>query len=248
MSSRIHFLGCKVDRYDFEQTVARIREYLAGDESIQVVTLNPEMVMNTQHNEQLRELIGTSRIITPDGISIVWATRQFKDPVPERITGIDLMERLCAEAPSHSWRVFLLGAAPGVAEKAAENLRQKYPGIQIAGTHHGYFKDEESPQIVQTIKDSKTDLLFVGMGAPRQEFWIRQNMWPSGAKVSIGVGGSFDVISGMKKRAPQWVIKLHIEWLYRLLCEPSRFKRQLNLPKFMCLVLKESRKARAKGN
>ena len=243
---RIHFLGCKVDRYDFEETIAKIEEYMQGTEAAQVVTLNPEMVMNAREDEQLRELIGTAQIITPDGISIVWATKKFGDPVRERITGVDLMERLCREAAANGWRVFLLGAAPGVAEKAALNLQRKYPGLQVAGTHDGYFKEEESPEIVRQMKDGHTDILFVGMGAPKQEFWIRRNMWMTGARVSMGVGGSFDVFSGLKKRAPEWTIRLHIEWLYRLLSEPSRIKRQIVLPKFAWLVIKESMKSPAK--
>lgn len=243
--SRVHFLGCKVDRYDFEQTVERIEEYTRGDEPIQIVTLNPEIVMAARQDEQLRELIGTSQIITPDGISIVWATKKFKDPVPERITGIDLMDRLCREAAANNWRVYLLGGAPHIAEKAAENLQKKYPGLLVAGTHDGYFSEDETPELVRQIKEEKTDLLFVGMGAPKQEFWIRRNMWLSGAKVSMGVGGSFDVFSGTKKRAPQWAIRMHLEWLYRLVKEPSRLKRQLILPKFVWLVLKESAKVPA---
>ena len=241
-SNRIHFLGCKVDRVDFEQTVQRIKEYMKGVDSIQVVTLNPEMVMNARQDETLRELIGTAQIICPDGISIVWAAKKFKDPLKERITGVDLMDRLCLEASVYGWRVFLLGGAPHVAEKAAANLQVKYPGLVVAGTHDGYFSEEESAALVQQMKEAHTDMLFVGMGAPKQEFWIRRNMWLSGAKVSMGVGGSFDVFSGEKKRAPQWIIRMHLEWLYRLACEPSRLKRQLILPKFVGLVVKESAK------
>lgn len=238
-TSRIHFLGCKVDRYNFEETVAKVKEYMQGTDSIQIITLNPEMVMNAREDEQLHELIGTSQIITPDGISIVWATKKLGDPVPERVTGIDLMERLCKEAAEVGWNVFLLGGAPGIAEKAADNLTKKYPGLQIVGTHDGYFKDEESEEITKMIKMSCTDILFAGMGAPKQEFWIRKHMWPAGVKVSMGVGGSFDVLSGTKKRAPHIFINLHLEWLYRLLIEPSRIKRQMVLPKFVGLVLKE---------
>jgi N-acetylglucosaminyldiphosphoundecaprenol N-acetyl-beta-D-mannosaminyltransferase len=186
----------------------------------------------------LREIINSADLVTPDGIGIVWAGRKLGFDVKERVTGIDLFYRLCSQAPKQGWKVYLLGSAPGVAEAAANQLAAAYPGLQICGTHHGYFSEADMPVILQEIRQAAPHILFVALGAPKQEIWIKNYKQELGVPACVGVGGSLDVIAGNKKRAPEWMIKLNLEWLYRLLSEPSRIQRQLVLPKFVGLVLK----------
>jgi N-acetylglucosaminyldiphosphoundecaprenol N-acetyl-beta-D-mannosaminyltransferase len=147
---------------------------------------------------------------------------------------------LCEQAPHENWKIYFLGAAPGIADEAARQLGQRYPGINICGTHNGYFSEEQLPSIIEEIRALRPDILFVALGAPGQEYWIKKFRKALEVPVAIGVGGSFDVIAGIKSRAPEWMIRANLEWMYRLLKEPSRFKRQLALPKFVFMVLQHN--------
>ncbi|MHB8158533.1 MAG: WecB/TagA/CpsF family glycosyltransferase, partial [Desulfocucumaceae bacterium] len=157
-------------------------------------------------------------------------------PVPERVTGIDLMLRLLEYSAGKGWRVFFLGSAPGVAEAAAEKAVGMFSGLQVVGTHHGYFSFNESDEVVSKIVSSSPQLLLVATGSPSQEIWIDDNLKALGAVVAVGVGGSLDVLSGNIRRAPEWFIRRNLEWLGRLTQEPSRLRRMLVLPKFAFLV------------
>ncbi len=183
-------------------------------------------------------MINSADLVTPDGSGIVWAARYLGEPVPERVTGIDLMREICKQAHYNGWKIFLLGGAPGVAAEAAEQLQIEYPNIKIVGTHHGYFPEDEERNVMELIKSAGPDIIFVALGAPRQEFWIKSHQENLPVKVAVGVGGSFDVVSGRVKRAPQWMQRLRLEWLARLIKEPWRAKRMLALPKFVLLVMK----------
>jgi N-acetylglucosaminyldiphosphoundecaprenol N-acetyl-beta-D-mannosaminyltransferase len=231
-------LGAYIDALNMEQTVDRAAGFVQSGRPHHIITLNPEYLYKAQSKKELLDLANSADLVTPDGTGIVWACNAAGQPVPERVTGIDLMLHLCARGEYQGWRVFLLGAAPGVAEEAGEKLKQQHPGLTIAGTHHGYFTDNESDRIVQMIRQANPQLLFVALGAPRQEQWIAKYQPQMGVPVAMGVGGSFDVVSGRKQRAPEWTQRLKIEWLYRLLKEPTRLKRQLVLPKFAMLVLR----------
>ncbi|GAW93854.1 WecB/TagA/CpsF family glycosyltransferase [Calderihabitans maritimus] len=237
---KVNVLGTRVDALDTEQVVQEIARFIAEGNPHQVVTLNAEILYRAQRDQALKELINTADLVTPDGAGVVWAARRLKQPVPERVTGIDLMYRLVKEAERTGWRLFLFGAAPGVAEEAARNLKKNYPKLQIAGTFHGYPASNEEEALLSKIRQARPHILFVALGAPRQEYWIRRHMQELNVPVSIGVGGSFDVIAGRKKRAPKWMQRLHLEWLFRLLQEPWRYKRMLVLPRLVFLVLKES--------
>jgi N-acetylglucosaminyldiphosphoundecaprenol N-acetyl-beta-D-mannosaminyltransferase len=202
------------------------------------LTLNAEIVYQAQTNEELKSIINRADMVTPDGIGIVWGGRQLGYEIRERVTGIDLLYRLCQEAPAEGWKVYLLGSAPGVAEEAGRRLIINCPGLQICGSHHGYFNDDDIPALMNDIKKRSPDILFVSLGAPKQELWIRKYKQQLGVPISVGVGGSLDVIAGQKRRAPVWMIRLNLEWLYRLVSEPSRIRRQMVLPKFVVLILK----------
>lgn len=236
---RVKILGAYIGTQNMNQTVDMLAVFVKSGRPHQIITLNPEYLYSAQQQPELLDLVNSVDLVTPDGTGIVWACRLSGNPVPERVTGIDLMLRLCARGDQEGWRVFLLGAAPGIAEEAGEKLKQQFPGLVIAGTHHGYFTDNESERIVEIIREAKPQLLFVALGMPRQEQWIAKYNPKMGVPVAMGVGGSFDVISGRKERAPLWTQKLKIEWLYRLMKEPSRWKRQLVLPKFAWLVIKK---------
>jgi len=203
-----------------------------------VVTLNPEYLYRALSQPHLLEPVRRADLVTPDGEGIVWAGRLAGIPFPERVTGIDLMLRLAARAASEGWRVYLLGAAPGVAAEAAERLCRLYPGLQVAGTHHGYFDPGDEAKVAAAVKRAAPQLLFVALGAPKQELWIHRHVDNLGSVVAMGVGGSFDVLAGRVARAPAWMRRVKLEWLGRLLREPSRWRRMLVLPRFAWLVIK----------
>lgn len=196
------------------------------------------MVYQAQTNPVLLDIINRAALVTPDGIGIVWGGRQLGYAIPERVSGIDLLWGICQAAPAQEWKIYLLGSSPGVADEAAGRLKAQFPGLCICGSHHGYFDSEEEPSIIADINCSQADILVVSLGAPKQEIWISQHKKDFTVPLCIGVGGSLDVIAGHKKRAPGWMIKTNLEWLYRLLAEPSRWRRQLALPKFVLLVYK----------
>ncbi len=238
-AEKANILGCMVDIINLPEAVNRIKQMIEYPQSSHVVTLNPEIAYTARRQTELQVLINSASLVTPDGIGMVWASRQLGYPTRGRVTGIDLLYGLCAEAAERKWSIYLLGAAPGVAMSAAENLCIQFPGLRVAGCHHGYFQEEDEESIVQQIAASAPQLLFVALGAPRQELWIRRYRDLLNVPVSIGIGGSLDVAAGRKKRAPDLFIKLNLEWLYRLLMEPQRLKRQLVLPLFMLQVIKQ---------
>lgn len=235
---RADILGCQVDLLDLESGIGVVKQLIENGRPAHIITLNAEIVYQAQTNEELKSIINQADMVTPDGIGIVWGGRQLGYDFKERVTGIDLLYRLCREAPAQGWKIYLLGAAPGIAEKAGQRLVKDYPGLQICGNHHGYFNEEEIPALISEIREMAPQILFVSLGAPKQEQWIREHMQQMEVPVSIGVGGSLDVIAGYKKRAPMWMIKLNLEWLYRLISEPGRIKRQLVLPRFIVFIYK----------
>jgi N-acetylglucosaminyldiphosphoundecaprenol N-acetyl-beta-D-mannosaminyltransferase len=239
-------LGLKIDKVDMPQALSRIEGFLAGgqEECCQVVTLNAEIFYQAQHDPALQDVINRADLVTADGNGILWAGRQLGVDLPERVTGIDLMLALCRQAPSNGWRIFLLGGAPGVAREAAECLSKDFPGIEICGQEHGFFlKEEGGPdRVLDQLQKAGPDLLFVAMGAPLQEFWIKEHQAELKAKVAIGVGGSLDVISGKVRRAPDIWQHLRLEWLWRSLSDIRRLGRLVKLLKFTLLIKKAKKK------
>ncbi len=230
----VDFSGVQVDNVTLDEAVARVEMFIASGKSHLIVTPNPEMIVAAQDDEELRETVNKADLRPPDGISMVVVSRILGTPLKERVSGIDLMMKLIEVSAIKGYSIFLLGSAPGVAEDAAENLINNYPGLKIAGTHDGYFRDDS--EVVPKIVEAEPDLLFAGLGAGRQEKWLNHHLAEL-KTVGMGIGGSLDVISGRKKRAPGWIRALYIEWLYRLITEPQRWKRQLALPKFLYLTL-----------
>jgi len=238
---RINLLGAPVDALSLDGAVERVAAFVADGRPRQVITLNPEILYRAYYDGALMNLLKAADLVTADGVGIVWAARVAGTPVPERVTGIDLMLRLMPRAAREGWRIFLLGAAPGVAAEAARRLVGQYPGLVIAGTRHGYFKPDEEGAVVEEIRRAAPHLLFAALGAPKQEWFIARHKEALGVPVAMGVGGSFDVLAGRVKRAPLWMRRLHLEWLGRLLMEPSRWRRMLVLPRFARLVWSRAR-------
>ena len=231
-------LGVKISVVDTAAALEAIEEFISSGRPHQIVTADSSAVVLARKDSELREIINSASLVTPDSIGILWAARRFGRPLPERVSGVDLAELLCERAVGLGHRVFLLGAAPGIAEKAAEKLKQRHPGLVIAGTHHGYFKPAESEAVIEKVREAKPDLLFVAMGIPLQEKWISQHLEELGVPVSMGVGGTLDVIAGRVKRAPKWMQRLGMEWFYRLASNPRKIRKCSTLPVFVYLVLR----------
>ncbi|MFX3625064.1 MAG: WecB/TagA/CpsF family glycosyltransferase [Ectobacillus sp.] len=236
-------LGVPFSNLTMDETVRYLSEQLKSEHNttFHVVTANPEIVMCAKKDKEFKEKLQQADLVTPDGIGVVKASSWLGKPLKERVAGFDLMNCLFKElsAAKRPVSVFLLGAKPHVVEKAAHALAGKYPGIDIAGYHHGYFKEEEEQEIVAQIQQAKPDILLVALGFPRQEQFIQRHKQRLQAKIAVGVGGSLDVWGGEAKRAPKWIQKIHLEWFYRLCKNPSRWRRQLALLEFLKEVLRE---------
>jgi N-acetylglucosaminyldiphosphoundecaprenol N-acetyl-beta-D-mannosaminyltransferase len=244
----VSVLGVRVDRLTQQQVLAHIeailQQYVASDRQLacqQIITVNPEFVMAAQHNAQFRQCINKAALVAPDGIGVVWATRYLGKPTPERVTGIDTVIEIAKRCARQGYRLYLLGAAPGVAELAAIRLQELAPGLQIAGTYAGSPDPAEEGAIIERIKDARADLLCVAYGAPGQDLWIRRNLSRLPVGVAMGVGGAFDFLAGRQKRAPKFMQNLGLEWLYRLYREPWRWRRMLALPNFAIQVILKGR-------
>lgn len=237
-------LGCRVDAVTLREALDVLSQFIASGRPHHVVTLNAEMAYRALRDLEFKTIINRADLITPDGAGIVWATRILGSPVPERVAGIDLVQALAWRAAGEGWRLFLYGGAPGVAEEAAQRLKERYPGLNILGTSHGYLNREEEKRLLESLKESPPDILLVALGSPKQEYWIAEHLEELGIPVAIGVGGSLDVLAGRTKRAPHFMQKWGLEWLYRAMREPRRVKRVGALPKFIIAVLMEARKVR----
>jgi N-acetylglucosaminyldiphosphoundecaprenol N-acetyl-beta-D-mannosaminyltransferase len=220
------------------QTMDRLREFVRSGRPHFVITADASGIVQAQTDTEYRALYAQADLVTPDSAGVLWAARRQGTPLPGRVSGVDLVDRLCAESADYGHRIFFLGAAPGVAELAAERMRLKYPGCHIVGSRHGYFPAESDGIVAQEVAETRPDILFVAMGIPRQEKFILAHQALIGAKVCMGVGGSFDVFSGKVWRAPILFQKLHLEWLWRLIQNPSKISKVKLLPEFVWRVLR----------
>ena len=238
----VPIFGIRVSKVDMKTTVSYLTEAVRKREPHQVITANPIMVMTALENPAYMEIMKSAELVVPDGTGVVWAAKYCNEPVVERVAGFDLLHELLHQGESYNWRVYLLGSTPEVIRETASRLQTQYPLIVIAGYRDGFFGPEEDEKIISDINQSQPDLLFVARGADSQEPWIAKYKSRLNIPVMMGVGGSFDVISGKSKRAPKAFQKLRAEWLYRLLKEPTRYKRMLALPKFAVKVVRDKDK------
>ena len=238
MRNTVDILGVKIDKLTFNEALD-IAENLVQSKGVSAIfTPNPEIIMCAKQDDELKGILNGADLCTADGIGVVYGAKILNDPVPERVAGFDLTCALLERLAKTGDGVFLFGAKPGVAEIAKSNLEKKYPGINVAGTRNGYFKAEDEPGIVDQINKSGAKLLLVCLGAPKQEKWIEAHKAELNVNLCMGVGGTLDVLAGVAKRAPEIFIKLNMEWVYRLLKNPSRIGRFAALPKFIIEVFK----------
>ncbi len=231
-------MGVPVHALSMAETLGCVESWFdAAQRPRWIVTLNPEMLMRARVDAAFWQALQRTDLNVPDGIGLVWAARRRGVPVPERVPGVELCEALCARAAQRGWRPFFLGAAPGVAEKAAAVLQARYLGLDVAGCYAGSPALDEEDAITARVRDSGADLLFVAYGSPAQELWLARNLARTDARLGMGVGGAFDFIAGVTPRAPVWMCRMGLEWLHRLLMQPWRWKRQRVLPLFVWLVL-----------
>ena len=240
MRQCIQILGVAIDNLTEAEALEHIAGYIATGEPHQVVTINPEFIVEARRNPAFRAVLGQADLATPDGVGLLLAARLYGARFRERVTGIALVRQLAAQAAVHGWRIFLLGAAPGVAERAAATLLQENPELLVAGCYAGSPRAEEELDICQRIRIARPDLLFVAYGHPRQDLWIARNQPRLRVPVAIGVGGTFDEIAGVVRPAPAWLHHLGLKWLYRLISQPQRWRRMLDaVPVFLWYVVWE---------
>ncbi|CAM4371533.1 WecB/TagA/CpsF family glycosyltransferase [Paenibacillus alkaliterrae] len=231
--------GIPFSKLNMEETVQHLTTAIEERRPTHVITANPIMIMSAVDDAKYKAMIKRADLIVPDGAGVVWAAKYVGQPVAERVTGFDLMHRLLQEGEKRRWKAYLLGTSQEVIEAAAEKLQLQYPQVRIVGFRNGFFGPEQDGEVVEAIRQAAPDLLFVARGADTQEPWIVKFKQKLGVPLIMGVGGSFDVVSGKLKRAPVIFQKLRLEWFYRLLQEPKRYKRMLVLPKFVVKVVRD---------
>jgi N-acetylglucosaminyldiphosphoundecaprenol N-acetyl-beta-D-mannosaminyltransferase len=230
-------LGCRLDPIDADEATARILALAREGSGAQVVTLGTEMVVYAQHDARFRAIVNESALSLCDTVGLLAVARWRGAQLHDRVTGVELIERLCADAAASDLPVYLLGGAEGTAAQAADVLKGRFPALRVAGTRSGFFEETQAAGVAAAIAASGAKLLFAGMGSPRQEYWLSEHLRETRCGAGVGVGGSFDVIAGHIERAPNLVRRFGFEWLYRLVKEPWRWRRQLALPRFVWLIV-----------
>lgn len=237
---RIDVLGVGFDNLTLDEAAERGMELLRSGGTHYVVTPNPEIVEVCRENPAAREAVNGAALVLPDGVGVIKGAAMLGTPLKERVPGIEFATRIIGLMAEEGRSLYLLGAKPGVAEMAAERLRERYPGLRIAGTHDGYFQ-EDGP-VAEEIRESGADAAFICLGAPKQELWMAKNGAATGAHLLCGLGGSLDVFAGTVKRAPKFWCDHNLEWFYRLCREPRRLGRMMKLPLFLIHVERARRR------
>lgn len=240
-NKRVVILNTIIDVLDAQETVDLVEEYVKNKVPLHLMGVNADKINELNKNERLKQIVNSCGIINADGISVVKASKFLNKPLPERVAGIDLMQSLVKLSSEKGYSIYLLGAKQEIVEKTAFVLKNRYPNIDIAGIHNGYFKEDEWPSISTEIKQCKPDFVFVGITSPLKEYLIEYLQDDGNDSVFMGVGGSFDVISGVIPRAPIWMQNAGLEWLFRVIQEPKRlFKRYfVGNAQFIASIIKE---------
>ena len=235
----IEAFGVRISPVSMSEAIDKIEGFILAKTPHHVVTSDANAILRAQEDREYAAIIRRAALITPDGYGVMWGARLLNLPIYERVTGVDMVTGICERAAQNGYSIYILGAAPGIAATASEKLAQRFPGLRVAGTQHGFYKAEEEESVVQAIHDAKPDVLFVAFGIPKQEKFIAKHFAAMAVPVSLGVGGSFDVYSEKLKRAPEYVQRSGMEWLYRVWQEPWRWKRMSYVPRFMIFALRE---------
>lgn len=234
MDNQVNILGISFSKLKLKETVELIINKVEEnrDRTFHIITANPEIAIQIQEDPELKKISLEADLITPDGVGIIFASKLKRNPIPERVTGFDLLLKLLKVGNEKRWSFYFLGAEEVVNKKMAEHVTSNYPNVKIAGRHHGFFKEQEEKKIIEDIEHSKPDILIVALGSPLADKWIYKYKNRIPAKVTLGVGGSLDVITGKVKRTPEVWKKLKLEWLHRRIIMPSRKERQKRLKIF----------------
>jgi len=235
----LRFLGVRVHNVNSAEALQILESFIQERRPHQIVTVNPEFVMEARRLPEFRHALAGADLSLPDGAGLLLAARIQGAPLKERVTGVDTVSRVAALAAEKGYSLFLLGAAQGVAEETARRLTAANPGLRIAGTYAGSPAPEEEEGIIARVAAANPDVLFVAYGAPRQDLWIARNLARLNVPVIMGIGGAFDFISGRTRRAPAWMQRAGLEWMHRLIREPWRWRRMLALPRFLLRVIAE---------
>lgn len=238
MFRRLDIFGCPVDHMSLSDCVTRLESAIDQEQQCHIVVINAAKVVKARANSELCDVLWNADMVGADGVPIVWASRIIGDPLPGRVNGTDLMEHLIELAAQKGYTIYFLGARQDVLEAAIENLQTTFPNLNIAGYRHGYFdsvNDEE--EAVLTINKANPDILLLGMGTPMKEKWVQRHKKHLNARVIHGVGGSFDILGGATRRAPGWMQKTGLEWLFRLILEPRRMWKRYFYTNSMFILL-----------
>jgi len=240
-ASRAKVLGCEIDRVDLEQALARCQAAIEARGFVQHMAINVAKLVAMRRDPKLRDGVAQCELVTADGQPVVWASRLLRDPLPERVAGIDLMERLLALAAENGYRTYILGARDEILQRAVERMRAEYPALQLAGYRDGYYEDAEEAEVARAITAARPDILLVAMSSPRKEFFLARYRERLGVPFVMGVGGAIDVYAGLRRRAPVWLQRLGLEWLFRLAQEPRRLARRYvtTNARFLALLVRE---------
>ena len=232
---KIDVMGLKFDSMTMDEALSRAEALLRGEKAAYVVTPNAEIAYEALHDGQLREMLNGADLMLPDGAGVVLASKLLRTPVKQKVAGVDFAAGLLGVLERNGQGLYLLGGKPGIGELAAQKMLEAHPQLRIAGIADGYFRDEAP--VIEKINASGADALFVCLGAPKQERFMVQHQQELHVHLMAGLGGSLDAFAGTVQRAPAWMIRLNLEWLYRLIREPKRFRRMLRLPKYLWAVM-----------
>lgn len=233
---KVAILDVNVASLTMAEAVAVVEKYMDEHAGALIATANAEMIMMANKDALLKQILNEADLVVPDGAGTVWAAHHLGAAMPERVAGYDLAQHLLARAPKKGKKIFFFGSAPGVGEKAKLKAEREYPGIEIVGVRDGYFSKDQEAEIIAEIRTAKPDLLLAALGVPKQEKWLKEHLAELAVPVAIGVGGTLDVMAGVMKRAPRWMQKAKLEWLFRGLLQPKRIGRLMALPHFVLKV------------
>lgn len=234
---KIKILDVFINDINMQDTIEKISLWCKGKIPHHIITADAYMIDTASYDQKLKDIINNASLVTPDSSGVLLASRLCGTPIADKVSGCEIAENLCKISGKENIKIFFLGAKQKIISQAITKMQQKYPDINIVGSQHGYFLENETDKICESIKESQADILFVAMGIPKQEFWINDNILKTGVKVAIGIGGTFDVMSGIVNRAPIIYQKLYLEWLYRYFQDPSKSYKVKKLPAFFLKVI-----------
>lgn len=239
MPGKVDIHGVLIDNVTMNEALEKVLGMLKSQTPQKIFTPNSEIIMQATRDPELKYILNSAELVVPDGAGVILASRIMKNELKEKVSGIDLVKKILKNTEKRPTSFFMLGGRPGVAEKASVNILSDHPKARILGYRNGYFDENEVPEIIKQINDSRAEILLVGLGAPKQEKWMHRYAGELNCKILMGVGGSIDIFAGTAKLAPEFMRKAGLEWLYRLIKEPKRAKRMLDLPRFILLTLKK---------